>query len=242
MVKSNEVHNLPLLGFVMTAKIIDDPAYRDRDFVFRDRFQAGKLLADKLREYAGSRNVIVLAVPAGGVPVGFVVAKELAVQFDVIVVRKVQIPWNPEAGFGAITWDGTIVLNDALVEQLDLKEKEVDESILKTKRNIQERLRKFRDDKPMPALKGKVVVVVDDGLASGFTLLAAARTLRKMALKKVIIAVPTASLGAIELLSPEVDEIVCLNIRSGPSFAVANAYENWYDLTDEEVINILRNE
>jgi putative phosphoribosyl transferase len=242
MVKSNEVHNLPLLGFVMTAKIIDDPAYRDRDFVFRDRFQAGKLLADNLREYAGSSNVIVLAVPAGGVPVGFVVAKELAVQFDVIVVRKIQIPWNPEVGFGAITWDGTIVLNDALVEQLDLKEKEVDESILKTKRNIQERLRKFRDDKPMPALKGKVVVVVDDGLASGFTLLAAARTLRKMALKKVIIAVPTASLGAIELLSPEVDEIVCLNIRRGPSFAVANAYENWYDLTDEEVINILRNE
>lgn len=224
----------------MTAKIIENPTYRDRVSVFRDRFQAGKLLADKLRKYAGNGKVIVLAVPAGGVPVGYTVAKELVVPMDVIVVRKIQIPWNPEAGFGAITWDGNIVLNEALVEQLDLTEKEIEASILKTRRNIQERLRKFRGDKPMLQLEDKVVVLVDDGLASGFTLLAAARSLRKMAPEKIIIAVPTASLGAIKLLTSEVDEIVCLNIRSGPSFAVANAYENWYDLKDEEVINLLK--
>ena len=224
----------------MTAKIIENPTYRDRVSVFRVRFQAGKLLADKLRKYAGNGKVIVLAVPAGGVPVGYTVAKELVVPMDVIVVRKIQIPWNPEAGFGAITWDGNIVLNEALVEQLDLTEKEIEASILKTRRNIQERLRKFRGDKPMLHLEDKVVVLVDDGLASGFTLLAAARSLRKMAPEKIIIAVPTASLGAIKLLTPEVDEIVCLNIRSGPSFAVANAYENWYDLKDEEVINLLQ--
>ena len=223
----------------MTAKIIENRAYRDRVSVFRDRFQAGKLLADELREYAGNGNVIVLAVPAGGVPVGYMVAKELAVPMDVMVVRKVQIPWNTEAGFGAITWDGKIVLNEGLVEQLDLTEEEMETSILRTKRNIQERLRKFRGDKPMPDLKDKVVVLVDDGLASGFTMLAAARSVRERAPKKIIVAVPTASLGAIELLAPEVDEIVCLNIRSGPSFAVANAYVNWYDLTDEEVLKIL---
>jgi predicted phosphoribosyltransferase len=223
----------------MTAKIIENPAYRDRVSVFRDRFQAGKLLADELREYAGNGNVIVLAVPAGGVPVGYMVAKELAVPMDVMVVRKVQIPWNTEAGFGAITWDGKIVLNEGLVEQLDLTEEEMETSILRTKRNIQERLRKFRGDKPMPDLKDKVVVLVDDGLASGFTMLAAARSVRERAPKKIIVAVPTASLGAIELLAPEVDEIVCLNIRSGPSFAVANAYVNWYDLTDEDVLKML---
>jgi predicted phosphoribosyltransferase len=126
-----------------------------------------------------------------------------------------------------------------LAEQLDLTEEEIKTSILKTKRNIQERLKKFRGDKPMPHLTDKVVILVDDGLASGFTMLAAARSVKESAPRKTIIAVPTASIGAIELLAPEVDEIVCLNIRSGPSFAVANAYENWYDLTDEEVLKTL---
>jgi len=224
----------------MTAKIIENPAYRDRVSVFRDRFQAGKLLAFKLREYAGNGNVIVLAVPAGGVPVGYTVAKELAVPMDVVVVRKIQIPWNTEAGFGAITWDGKIVLNQALFEQLNLTEEELKKAILGTKRNVQERLRMFRGQKSMPDLKDKVVVLVDDGLASGFTMLAAARSVKARAPKKVIIAVPTASLGAIKLIAPEVDEILCLNIRSGLSFAVADAYVNWYDLTDEEVTNILK--
>jgi len=223
----------------MTAKIIENTDYRDRSSVFRDRFEAGKLLADKLFEYGGSASVIVLAVPAGGVPVGYIVAKELDVPIDVIVVRKIQIPWNTEAGFGAITWDGLIVLNEGLVEQLDLTKEKMEESILSTKRNIQERVRKFRGDKPMPHLRNKVVVIVDDGLASGFTMLAAARSVKKRLPKKVIIAIPTASLRAIKLLAPEVDEIVCLNIRSGASFAVADAYENWYDLADEEVIKIL---
>ncbi len=223
----------------MTAKIIENPAYRERVSIFRDRFQAGRLLADKLREYASNKNVIVLALPAGGVPVGYAVAKELDVRMDVMIVRKIQIPWNTEAGFGAITWDGKIVLNEDLVEQLNLTREEIETSIFKTKKNIQERLRKFRGNKPMPHLTDKVVILVDDGLASGFTILAAARSVRESTPKRIIIAVPTASLGAINLLGPEVDEIVCLNIRSGPSFAVANAYENWYDLTDEDVLKIL---
>jgi predicted phosphoribosyltransferase len=224
----------------MTAKIIEEPALRERLRVFRDRFQAGSLLAQKLREYCGKENVIVLAIPAGGVPVGYMVAKELGVPMDVVIVRKAQIPWNTEAGFGAVAWDGETVLNEPLVEQLGLTREEIEESISKTKRNIQERLRKFRGDKPMPQLRDKVVILVDDGLASGFTMLAAARSVRKSVPKNVVVAVPTASLGAIELLMPEVDKIACLNIRSGPSFAVADAYENWYDLTNEEVLKILK--
>jgi predicted phosphoribosyltransferase len=223
----------------MTAKIIEEPTLRERVQVFRDRFQAGKLLAEKLREYYREENVIVLAIPAGGVPVGNMIAKELAVPMDVVIVRKAQIPWNTEAGFGAVTWDGETVLNEPLVEQLGLTKEEIDESISKTKRNIQERLRKFRGDKPLPQLRDKVIILVDDGLASGFTMLATARSTRKRQPKKIIVAVPTASLGAVELLMSEVDEIVCLNIRSASSFAVADAYENWYDLTDEEVLKIL---
>ena len=224
----------------MTAKIIEEPALRERLRVFRDRFQAGSLLAQKLREYSGKEGVIVLAIPAGGVPVGYVVAKELGVPLDVVIVRKAQIPWNTEAGFGAVTWDGETVLNEPLVEQLGLTREEIEASISKTKRNIQERLRKFRGDKPMPQFRDKVVILVDDGLASGFTMLAAARAARKSMPKNIVVAVPTASSGAIELLMSEVEKIACLNIRSGPSFAVADAYENWYDLSDEEVLKILK--
>ena len=224
----------------MTAKIIDKPAFRDRVSVFGDRFEAGKLLADELQEYVGDRDAVVLAVPAGGVPVGYMVAKKLAVPLDVLVVKKVQIPWATEAGFGAVTWDGKVFLNEGLVKELSLTEEEIKAAIVETKRNIQERLRKFRGDKPMPDLADKIVVLVDDGLASGFTMLAAARSLKNKAPKKVVVAVPTASSGAIKLLAPEVDEIVCLNIRSGSSYAVAEAYVNWYDLTDEEVLKILQ--
>jgi predicted phosphoribosyltransferase len=224
----------------VTAKIIEDPTYRDRMFVFRDRLHAGVLLAEKLRKYAGRENSILLAVPAGGVPVGCVVAEELGIPMEVIVVRKVQIPWNTEAGFGALTSDGETVLNEPLVRHIGLTREVIEESISKTRRIVQERVRKFRGDQPMPDLREKVVILVDDGLASGFTMMAAARSARRSQTEKTVVAVPTASLGAIRLLTPEVDEIVCLNIRSGQIFAVADAYKNWYDLTDDEVVKILK--
>lgn len=223
----------------MSAKIVEEPKYKERVFIFRDRFHAGRLLAEKLRKHAGERNVLLLAVPSGGVPVGYVVAKELDITMDLIVVRKVQIPWNTEGGFGAVTWDGEMLLNERLVRDLGLTDKMIEQSIAETIKIIQERLRMFRGDKPMPALVGKVVVLVDDGLASGFTMLAAVSSVRKKEPEKIVVAVPTASMGAIELLRPIVDEIVCLNIRTGPIFAVADAYKSWHDLTDEEVTKIL---
>jgi len=221
------------------AKITEEPDYRERTFIFRDRFHAGHLLAEKLQRYSTEEDVLVLAIPSGGVPVGSVVARELNLSIDVIVVRKVQIPWNTEAGFGALTWDGEIVLNGALIGCLGLTKEMIDESISRTERVILERLRSFKGDIPMPKLTGKAVILVDDGLASGFTMLAAAKSVRKKSPQRTIVAVPTASSRALELLSNAVNEIVCLNIRSGPIFAVADAYENWYDLTDEEVIEIL---
>jgi putative phosphoribosyl transferase len=228
-----------LEGTCVMARIIEEPAYRECTCIFRDRFEAGKLLAEKLRKYAGKANVILLAVPAGGIPVGYVVAHELGIPMEVAIVRKVQIPWNTEAGFGALTWDGETVLNKHLIRNLGLTEEIIEESISKTRGIIQERLRKFRRNRPLPNLRGKTVVLTDDGLASGFTMLAAVRSVKKMKAESIAVAVPTASIGAIELLSAEVDEIVCLNIRSGPAFAVADAYKNWYDLTDENVIEIL---
>ena len=224
----------------MTAEIVDEPSYRERRFIFRDRLHAGMLLAEKLQKYAGKENTILLAVPAGGVPVGYTVAKELGIPMDIIIVSKVQVPWNTEAGFGALTWNGEIVLNEPLVRHLGLTEKMVEESTAKTKRIILERLRKFRGERPMPELRGKVVILTDDGLASGFTMLATARAVSRKNPEKIVVAVPTSSSRAIELLAAQVDEIVCLNIRSGLIFAVADAYENWCDLADEEVIEILK--
>ncbi len=223
----------------MAARIIEEPAYRERVHIFRDRWHAGKLLAEKLRIAARDR-ALVLAIPAGGVPVGYEVAKELRISMEVIIVRKIQVPWNTEAGFGAIAWDGEMVLNESLIKYLHLTEEMIKSSIAKTIESIQGRLRKFRGDKVFPNLNGKVIILVDDGLASGFTMLAAVRSVRKRNPEKIVIAVPTGSLHAIQLLSPEADEILCLNIRSGAVFAVADAYQEWYDLKDEEVAELLK--
>jgi predicted phosphoribosyltransferase len=225
----------------MVPQIIDEPVYREKTYVFKDRNHAGQLLAKKLAEYSTQRNAIILAVPSGGVPVGCTVSKLLGVSMEVVVVRKIQIPWNTEAGFGATAWDGETVLNRELVDQLGLTEKVIQNSIRNSKEIIDERLGRFRGGKPLPDLSGKIVILVDDGLASGFTMLAAVREIRKERPGKIVVAIPTGSLRAVELLSPEVDEIVCLNIRSGAVFAVADAYVNWYDLSDEEVVEILEN-
>ncbi|MBO3803400.1 MAG: phosphoribosyltransferase [Candidatus Brockarchaeota archaeon] len=221
-------------------KVIDEPAYREKKFVFKDRLQAAEILADKLRECldigAGAR---LLAVPSGGVPVGYAMARKLKVPFDVLVVRKIQVPWNKEAGFGAVTADGDVLLNEELIRNLGLGRETVESSILRTREAVRARVRKFRGDEPFPELKGLDVLVVDDGLASGFTMLAAVNCVRGRSPKNVIVAVPTASRSAVELLANHVDKLVCLNVRSGPFFAVADAYLDWYDLPDEEVMGYL---
>jgi len=223
----------------MVSNVIEESAYRDREFVFKDRLHAGELLADKLRLLLDGMDVQLLALPAGGVPVGYVVAQKLRIPLDVAIVRKIQIPWNTEAGFGALTWDGRVLLNELLVDQLGLSTEAVEQSISRTREIVRQRMQTFRGTVPFPDLKGKAVVLVDDGLASGFTMLAAVESIRAEHPRKIIVAVPTGSVSAIELLAPKVDELVCLNIRGSPIFAVADAYEVWYDLSDEEVLGFL---
>jgi len=223
----------------MTLRIIDEPAYRNRSLVFKDRLHAGDLLASKLQDHIIRESAQLLAIPAGGVPVGYAVATRLSIPFDVVVVRKIQIPWNPEAGFGAIAWDGTVVLNEALVAQLGLSTELIRWCVSRTQQTVRERLEKFRGNKPFPRLKSKTVVFIDDGLASGFTMLTAVKSVKKRKPEKVIVAVPTASQSAAELVAPNVDKLICLNVRWGPIFAVADAYQEWYDLSDEEVMEFL---
>ena len=224
----------------MSSNVIDEPTFRDKQFVFKDRVHAGQLLATKLKNHVDRVNVQLLAIPAGGIPVGHTIAKNLDLPLDVIIVRKIQIPWNTEAGFGAASYDGTVLLNESLVAQLGLTSEIVQWCISQTQQIIRERLEKFRGNKPFPDLKKKIVILVDDGLASGSTMLVAVKSVQKQTPEKIVVAVPTASTGAIELVAPSVNKLICLNIRSGPIFAVADAYQKWYDLSDEEVIEILR--
>ncbi len=219
---------------------MENPDFRDKIHVFDDRSHAGEMLAKWIKQYKDREDAIILAIPAGGVPVAVQVSEKLNIPWDLAVTTKLHIPWNREAGFGAISWDGTVILNKPLVDSLvGLTSGEIERCVEEEKKVIQKRLEEFRGNMPFPDLEGKAVIVVDDGLASGFSMLVTAKTLRDKA-GTVVVAVPTAPVTAIELIRSYVDKIVCLNIKSGPIFAVADAYKLWYDLTNKEVIDILK--
>lgn len=220
-------------------RLIEEVSLRNKLHVFEDRTEAGSFLAGKLIQYRDSGG-IVLGIPSGGVPVAHEIAAALHLPMDLMIVRKLQIPYNPEAGFGAMGPDGEIILNEALLAEPGLTEDEIREQAEKTFDVIKRRNQIFRGGRPFPPLKDRSVILVDDGLASGYTMLAAVRSVKRKTPEKIIVAVPTASGRTVELILPEVDELVCLNVRHGISFAVADAYRNWYDLSDGEVLSIIR--
>ena len=219
----------------------EDPLLRDMVSVFEDRTDAGKRLAEYLAGYRDTKG-IVLALPSGGVPVAAEIASALNLPLDLLIVRKVQIPDNPEAGFGAVGPDGEVLLNKELMKHLRLTDEQISIQIEKSRANIEKRNRIFRKEKPFPSIRDMVAIVVDDGLASGYTMLSAVRFLRKMSPQTLVAAVPTGSKKTVEALIPEVDELFCLNVRSGPFFAVASAYRTWHDLTDEEVLSLIKSQ
>jgi predicted phosphoribosyltransferase len=187
-----------------------------------------------------SRRPLVLAIPNGGVAVGLPIALELDCPLHLIVVRKLQIPDQPEAGFGSITSDGNVLLNDSLVSRLGLTEELIERQKKRTLKSIQERLALYGDMAQFPDLKGRTVILVDDGLASGFTMQAAVMAAEKHKPEMLVVAVPTSSLKAYRQLSSLVDKVVCPNVSRQPIFAVADAYRDWHDLEDEEVIALLK--
>jgi len=222
----------------MSAIIIEDPRLRNRLGVFEDRNEAGKILARSLEDFKGKYGV-VLAIPSGGVPIGLAISVHLELPFDMLIIRKLPIPGNTEAGFGAISLEGDMILNEPMVKMLGLSDEEIEEQVESVQEELKTRNRIFRGNRPKTDLKGKIVILTDDGLASGFTMMAAARMVKRQKTKEIVVAVPTASLDTIELMAKEVDKIICLNIRTGPYFAVAEAYRNWYDLSREEVVKLL---
>jgi putative phosphoribosyl transferase len=219
-------------------KLFEDPALRNKRYVFKDRPEAGEALAWALSGYASSK-AIILAIPAGGVPVAQEMAKGLGLPWDLMLVRKIQIPAEPEAGFGAIGPDGEAVFNEGLLRNLRLTPEEIQRQVEKTREVLAARNQRFRGGRLFPDITGRSVILVDDGLASGFTMSAAARFSQRKGAGKIVVAIPTGSGSAIALVLPLVDELHCLNVRASFPFAVAEAYENWYDLTDAEVIALL---
>jgi predicted phosphoribosyltransferase len=219
-------------------KIFDLPKLRNRVRVFRDRASAGKALAGMLEEYRSS-NATVMGIPAGGIAVAVEIARGLHLPLDIAVVSKITLPWNSEAGYGAVAFDGTVMLNEELLSRLNLSDQEIQKGIKKTEQKVSRRVTMFRGDRPFPDFK-RPILLVDDGLASGFTLRVAIKALRQAGATNVILAVPTAHSESVQMILEEVEAIYCPNLRSGPSFAVADAYEQWSDLDEQEVLRILQ--
>jgi putative phosphoribosyl transferase len=205
------------------------------DLLFKDRTDAGNRLAKSLAEYQQS-DALVLAVPRGGTPVAAAVARRLHLEWHVIPVHKLPIPWNPEAGFGAVTLDGVAVLNEPMVRALRMNQaqiREVTESMTAKLARDAELLYALR---PAPSVTARCVIVVDDGLASGYTMLAAIKSLRGQQADKVVAAAPVASKTAADLVSNAADGCIIEVVSPTIPFAVADYYLRWHDLSEEEVM------
>jgi len=206
--------------------------------IFEDRRHAGRVLAGRLEEYAHRPNVVVLALPRGGVPVGFEVAEALGAPLDVFVVRKLGVPGHEELAMGAIASGGVRVLDPDIIRQLGISEKDVDAATRREEEEIVRRERVFRDDRPEPSVRGNIVIVVDDGLATGSTMKAAVAALRRLEPARIVVAVPVAAASTFAEMKRLADDCVCVSTPAGFS-AVGNWYFDFRQTTDGEVQELL---
>ncbi|HYB93249.1 MAG TPA: phosphoribosyltransferase [archaeon] len=206
--------------------------------MFEDRVEAGRKLAKELLKYRGQK-IVVLAIPRGGVVVGYEVAKELNAPLDIIVPRKIGAPDNPELAIGAVTQDGTVILNPQLMQYLGVSEIYVQEEVRNQVNEIERRIKKYRGEKAYPSLKDKIVILVDDGIATGYTMRAAIASIKKQKPSILIVAVPVGPPDTIQTLKSEADKVVCL---STPEMfqAIGQFYRNFSQTSDEEVIHLLQ--
>lgn len=209
------------------------------DRVFRDRRDAGRFLAGLLEHYKNRSEVLVLALPRGGVPVGYEVATELGVPLDIFLVRKLGVPGYDELAMGAIATGGVIVLNDDVIRDLGIRPEVVQSIAGEQGRELQRRERAYREGRPPPDISGKVVILVDDGLATGSSMRAAVDGLRLLHPARIVVAVPAAPEATCRELSAVVEEAVCATTPS-PFFAVGHSYADFTQTTDDEVRELLR--
>ncbi len=188
-------------------------------------------------EYKGE-PVLVLAIPNGGVPLGVEIATALDAELDVVVVRKLPVPLRPESGFGALADDGSIILNDELVRREGVTQDQVNEQVAAVTSQVRQRSLLYRKDRQLALVRGKVAIVVDDGLASGYTMLAAVESVKRRRPREIVVAVPASSSVALEKVKASA-KVVTLAEGSGPRFTVSDYYRHWHDVTDGEVLKAL---
>jgi putative phosphoribosyl transferase len=206
---------------------------------FRDRTEAGRWLAERLKSYANRPDVLVLALPRGGVPVAFEVARALGAPLDIFLVRKLGVPGHEELAMGAIASGGVRVLNEDVVRSLRIPGQVIDAVAANEQKELERRERAYRGDAPPLDVRGRTVILVDDGLATGSTMRAAVAALRQQQPARLVVAVPIASESTCNALRPEVDEIICAKTPE-PFYAVGLWYEDFSQTTDGEVRDLLQ--
>jgi putative phosphoribosyl transferase len=206
---------------------------------FRDRTEAGRLLAAKLGRYANRTDVLVLALPRGGLPVAFEVAQALNAPLDLFLVRKLGVPGHEELAMGAIASGGGRVLNEEVVEHLRISDDLINTVAAKEARELDRRERAYRGERPMPAVEGRIVILIDDGVATGSTMRVAVAALRQKGPARLVVAVPTAAATTASELRAEVDDFVAV-MEPEEFFAVGQWYEDFSQTTDAEVSDLLK--
>jgi putative phosphoribosyl transferase len=208
--------------------------------LFKDRLDAGTRLAEKIHLGKDDKNPIILGIPRGGISIGYPIAVKLNCPLEPITLRKLPLPQNDQMGFGAVTLNKKVVLNKKLIDAGYVSKNEVDAIVDEVYEEVLRRDRLYRGSRPFPDLEGRSVIIVDDGLATGFTMLAAISFAKEKEAMKITCAVPVAHDNAYNLVREEVDSIICLHIDRGHSFAVASFYQSFPDMEDREVISILK--
>ncbi len=211
----------------------------EQNIVYENRFDAGRKLAEKLMAYR-SKKVIVLAIPNGGLPVALQVALALEADLDLVISRKLPIPLRPEGGFGAVADDGTVMLNQDVVRSVGINQQQVNYQVQKVRNDIQQRSLLYRGNRPLSVVADKVAIIVDDGLASGYTMMAAVESVRRRKPTEIVVAVPAASATAEKLVSKVADRVVTGVTSYAPKFYVSDYYRYWHVLSDEEGLKCLK--
>jgi putative phosphoribosyl transferase len=207
---------------------------------FKDRTQAGRLLATKLSAYADRSDVIVLALPRGGVPVAYEIAKALKAPLDVLVVRKLGVPYQPKLAMGAIASGGIRVLNEDLLRYLEISPAEIEAVAAREQRELERRERLYRGGRPMAEIRDRIVILVDDGIATGTTMRSAVLALKQQQPARIIIAVPTAAQSSCDEYRADAARMECVCLMTPePFFAVGLWYENFSQTNDDEVRDLL---
>lgn len=205
---------------------------------FVDRVDAGRLLASALKDLV-DKDAVVLAIPRGGVVVGYEVAKALDLSLDIIIPRKIGAPGNPELAIGAMTEDGTVLLDERIVESLRVSKEYIRQESEAQKLEIQRRLTLYRGDVPYPILENRSVIIVDDGIATGSTMKAALASVRNRGARSVIVAIPVGPPSTIRELEEKADMVVCLRTPE-PFYAIGQFYANFAQTPDEQVTRLLK--